>query len=186
MNPRYLQEMILPALPPEYFARPTLTVAQDLLGCFLVVNNQPFRIVETEAYTQEDPACHAFGRTTGRSALLYGSPGLAYVYLIYGMHHCLNVVTEAEGRAGAVLFRAVEPPADYTGPGTHGPGRLCKALGITKENLNGQPLTQIGPVYLAPGTSVANPVCAPRVGIRQATDWLWRFYDPASRWVSVR
>jgi DNA-3-methyladenine glycosylase len=107
------------ALSPLFFNRDTLEVACDLIGHHLVrifpeTPEAPkrvlrFRIVETEAYTQDDPACHAYQKTTGRAATLYKSPGLAYVYLIYGMYHCLNVVTEETGVAGAVLLRALEP-----------------------------------------------------------------------------
>ena len=101
-----------------FFAQKTLWVAKHLIGKYLIVTQDlggtgafatpmVFRIVETEAYTEEDPACHAYQRTTGRAATLYKAPGLSYVYLIYGMYHCLNVVTEEEGVGGAVLFRAL-------------------------------------------------------------------------------
>lgn len=185
---------ILP-LPATFFARDTITVAQDLLGHWLVSgygtpDEVICRIVETEAYTQDDPACHAFKGCTGRAATLFKAPGLAYVYLIYGMYHCLNVVTEPEGQAGAVLFRGLEvvkaPPG--TALNTKGPGRLCKALGITKAQHNERPLTETNPtLFLAEGTPVSESerVIATRIGISAAQDYPWRFYILGNPWVSV-
>ncbi|MBY0405638.1 MAG: DNA-3-methyladenine glycosylase [Cyanobacteria bacterium] len=141
------------ALSPLFFNRDTVKVASDLIGHHLVrifpetPDTPPlilrYRIVETEAYTQNDPACHAYQKTTGRAATLYKAPGLAYVYLIYGMYHCLNVVTEETGVAGAVLFRALEPldgdtttqrliqdfSQDFSGEGTEKAGLV---IGSTK------------------------------------------------------
>jgi DNA-3-methyladenine glycosylase len=179
-----------------FFARETLTVARDLLGRHLQVFDpasdryRGFRIVETEAYTQDDPACHAYGRCNGRAATLYKSPGLSYVYLIYGMYHCLNVVTEPEGTAGAVLFRALEPLFPVEGKlGTHGPGRLTKALGITKALHNELPMTSAeSPLILTAGQPVAEErvVQTTRIGISVAADYPWRFYLRDNPWVSVR
>ena len=106
--------MRLPVLAPEFFARTTLEVAPRLIGATLHVEAADGacsgRIVEVEAYLgQDDPASHAGRGRTPRSGIMFGAPGVAYVYLIYGMHHCLNFVTEVEGQAGAVLVRAVEP-----------------------------------------------------------------------------
>jgi DNA-3-methyladenine glycosylase len=184
-------------LSPDFFARDTVTVAKDLLGHYLVRQDVTAgvevicRIVETEAYTQDDPACHAYGKTSGRAATLYKQPGLAYVYLIYGMYHCLNVITEPEGKAGAVLFRALEPiytntEGDYK---THGPGRLCKALGITKAEHNEILLTDpTQPLYLCEGKPVkaSDIVTTTRIGISSAQDYLWRFYIDQNPWVSVK
>jgi DNA-3-methyladenine glycosylase len=183
------------AFPPDFFARDTLTVARELLGHTLVKNTPEggkpliFRIVETEAYTGNDPACHAFGRTTGRAATLYKSPGLAYVYLIYGMYHCLNVVTEPAGIAGAVLFRALEPlsenPKHFR---TNGPGRLTRALNITKAQFNETDLTSAeSELFLAEGEPVDPKyiVTTGRIGIREACDYPWRFYIQGNSWVSV-
>jgi DNA-3-methyladenine glycosylase len=172
---------------PDWFERDTVTVAQDLLGHYLV-RAWPdtghwlrARITETEAYTQDDPACHAYQRHTGRAATLYQAPGLAYVYLIYGMYHCLNVVTQPIGTAGAVLFRGLTLVDHSPGvvPGRlDGPGRLCRSLHINTQDFNQQPLT----AALAPLSLCRNPaqqstpyMATPRIGITQATDRLWRF-----------
>ncbi|MCA9788926.1 MAG: DNA-3-methyladenine glycosylase [Cyanobacteria bacterium HKST-UBA06] len=199
----------LKPLPKGFFKQDTLAVARQLLGQWLVVPNadqgQPgiFQVVETEAYTQDDPSCHAFNGPKGRGAFLYESPGLAYVYLIYGMYHCLNVVTEPHGRGGAVLFRAlapiwypglaVEALTPKTAPTalrTHGPGRLCKALGITKAGHHGIDLTSSkAPMFLAQSSTGSVPdgqiVTTTRIGISKAQDWPWRFYVHQNPWVSV-
>ncbi|MEB3206582.1 MAG: DNA-3-methyladenine glycosylase, partial [Vampirovibrionales bacterium] len=136
--------------PRDFFAQESAMVARALLGHQLLRRwpdgtYSRYRIVETEAYTQDDPACHAYGKSparAGRSATLFKAPGMAYVYLIYGIYHCLNVVTEPEGRAGAVLFRALEPLAPFSPMQgsdvfcTRGPGKLCNALQITKADYN--------------------------------------------------
>ncbi len=146
---------------PDWLARSALDVAPDLLGCTLVrrlPDGQLLRgtIVETEAYTPDDPACHAYRRRTPRNAVMFGPAGMAYVYLIYGMYHCLNVVTDADGQPSAVLLRALQlhnPPADSVistpttpaKPSTPsqrqtnvhrlaaGPGKLCRALHIDRQ-----------------------------------------------------
>lgn len=189
--------MIHPALPSEFFVRDTLEVARALLGCHLLRWDEAARdyiicrIVETEAYTQDDPSCHAFKGPTGRAATLFKEPGLAYVYFIYGMYHCLNVVTEPPGQAGAVLFRAVEPmhhPSGLTLK-THGPGRLCKALAITKAEHNELRLTQPNQaLYLAKGEPVPEEavVTTTRIGISVATDYPWRFYIRGNPYVSAK
>ena len=181
-------------LPPSFFERETLAVARDLLGAYLL-KLQPetgewlrCRIVETEAYTASDPACHAYNRKTGRAQMLYQHPGTAYVYLIYGMYDCLNVVTEPEGTAGAVLFRALEPPqgSSYR---TNGPGRLTRALGITRQQFNGLQLTDVSTgLVLVSGAPVPERkvVQTTRIGITKAADYPWRFYIRDNPWVSVR
>jgi len=170
-----------------FFNRPTITVARELLGCSLVHNGleQAFEIVETEAYTEDDPACHGYQRKTGRAATLYKSPGLAYVYFIYGMYHCLNVVTEAEGVGGAVLIRALAGTDEHR---THGPGRLTKALGINASHNEIDLTAADSPLYL---TGIASPVERPiiqttRIGIKKAAEYPWRFYLGDSPWVSVK
>ena len=111
-------------------------VAQKLLGKLLVRGAKVGRIVEVEAYFGEsDPASHSFPGKTARNAVLFGPPGHAYVYFIYGMHYCLNVSCEPEGQAGGVLFRALEPICGLK-LSTSGPGRLCKAFGITRARDN--------------------------------------------------
>lgn len=180
-----------------FFKRDTLQVARELLGHTLVIQHNSgdapiiCKIVETEAYTGDDPACHAFKGPKGRAATLFKTPGLAYVYFIYGMYHCLNVVTEPEGTAGAVLFRALEPVVypDDDPPRTHGPGRLCKALNITKQAHNEIDLTDASsPLYLAEdqGVNKKQVITTTRIGISQAQDYPWRFLIKDNPWVSVK
>lgn len=178
-------------IPAEFYNQDTLTVARNLLGCILHHRIDTGEIlsgiiVETEAYTQNDPACHAFKGKTPRSATLFGPCGKAYVYLIYGMYHCFNVVTEPENTAGAVLIRALEPipPLNHT----HGPGRLCKSMKITKE-LNECDLTSIKkPLFITFGDKIpANKIKeTTRIGIKLATDYKWRFYIKNNSHVSVK
>jgi len=190
----------------EFFARATVDVARDLLGATLQACDErgirtAGRIVETEAYGgQDDPASHAGRGRTPRSALMFGPAGVAYVYFIYGMYHCLNFVTEIEGRAGAVLIRALEPTAGLADMArrrnldpahlrrrdlTAGPGKLCQALGLDL-TWNGMavsaPPQQDAPRQLvveAAPTPVAWQA-GPRIGISRATDWPRRFIDPQS------
>ncbi len=176
----------------SFYSRPTVLVARELLGKILVreVDGRPMtgRIVETEAYTGPgDPASHAFRGPTPRSRIMFGPAGIAYVYFCYGVHHLLNVVTEKEGTAGAVLIRGVAPlhGLDLM-PDTReqkkekkildGPGKLTKALRITLE-MNGWDLTQGRDLYIINGgrTGTAAIAAAPRIGIREGTDKLWRF-----------
>jgi DNA-3-methyladenine glycosylase len=182
------------ALPATFFERDTVVVARELLGCYLW-RYQPdteqwlrLMVVETEAYTANDPACHAYNRTTGRAEMLYGHPGTAYVYLIYGMYDCLNVVTEPHGTAGAVLFRALEPPEGMS-IRTNGPGRLTKALNITRQEFNGTLLTTVNSgLFLSSGASVPDidVIQTTRIGLTKAADYPWRFYIQGNPWVSVK
>lgn len=179
-------------LPRAFFARDTVTVARDLIGTFLVHRTPEGlcagRIVETEAYRgPDDPASHARTRTA-RSAIMWGTPGTAYVYLIYGMHCCLNVVTEREGTPGAVLIRAVAPVegmglmrrrrgTDRDRRLAGGPGRLTRAFGITLAH-NGCDLTR-GPLFIGRDAEATEPptgvVATPRIGVIAAKERLWRF-----------
>jgi DNA-3-methyladenine glycosylase len=176
-------------LPLEFYERDTVEVAQALLGAIVVrqVGDQrrAGRVVETEAYVgADDLACHARTGPSGRAAVMYGPPGVAYVYLIYGMHHCLNAVTEAAGRPGAVLIRAIEPIEGIAGR-TDGPGRICRELAIDRR-LNGVPLAP-PELWLEPGQPVAAIASGPRIGVDYAGEWAerpWRFWVPGSRWVS--
>jgi DNA-3-methyladenine glycosylase len=185
----------------KFYARPTAEVARSLLGRILVSevggrrNRTAGRIVEVEAYVgPHDPACHAYGhRRTARTEPLYGHPGTAYVYFTYGMHWCLNAVTESRDFPAAVLIRALEPIVGLEimrkrrgkEPLCAGPARLCEALGVDGE-LNGVSL-QRGPLRIVDGLpSPPNDavVVGPRIGITQAADWPLRFYLKDSPWVS--
>jgi DNA-3-methyladenine glycosylase len=190
-------------LPPAFYARDTEIVARDLLGAILECHSPEGvasgRIVETEAYLGEhDPACHAAVGRTSRTSPLYGPPGTAYVYFIYGMHWCMNAVTRAEGLPSAVLVRAVEP-LDGSGlmwrrrPNsrrveelTNGPARLCSALGIIGAH-NGLPL-QLPPLLIRRGTRVPDKdvTVTPRIGISKAADWPLRWLVTDSAFVSGR
>ena len=181
-------------LPHEFYARPTLAVARELLGCWLVHElpdgRREGRIVETEAYVgPDDLASHASRGRTARTEVMFGPPGHAYVYLIYGMHHCLNVVTEAVGFPAAVLLRALEPGLGLT-LAANGPGRLCRALGIDRRH-NGQDLVA-GPLWIGRRghpPSEERIVAVPRVGVDYAGTWAerpWRFFLADSPAVSVR
>jgi DNA-3-methyladenine glycosylase len=190
-----------------FFERPTATVARELLGKLLVRRwgdaagaeepDQPptvARIVEVEAYLGErDAASHARRGPTPRAAIMFGPAGHLYVYLIYGMHHCMNFVTEAEGTAGAVLIRAAEPVS--WGRSTQrvksmsGPGRLCDALGITIAD-KGLDLTAGTRLFVADsGERPPRRAASPRVGVDYAGAWAQRrlrFYVRGNRHVSGR
>jgi len=175
---------------PTFFARDALVVARALLGALLVHETprgqrRVGRIVETEAYRGPgDLACHARAGLTKRTRTLYGPPGHAYVFLIYGMYECFNVVCFGEGKGHAVLVRAVEPVVGVE-VRTDGPGRLTRALGITRAH-DGHDLTS-PPVYIAEGQGRPSIVASARVGVAYAGEVAeapWRFYDAASACVS--
>lgn len=161
----------------EFFARPTIDVAPDLLGVQLVrtlPDGEMLRaaIVEVEAYTEDDPACHAFRGITDRCRVMFGPPGFAYVYFIYGMYFCLNVVTENEGTPGAVLIRALGIP------GGDGPGKLCRLWNIDKTQNGVDLLDPASPLYLESGTKYGAPQISvtERIGINVAVERPWRFF----------
>jgi len=177
--------------PREYFERDALEVARDLVGAYLVAVDgetvRAVRVVETEAYRGPgDGACHARVGLTRRTRTLLGPPGRAYVFLVYGMHDCFNVVCLAEGRGHAVLIRAGEAVMGIdAGIRTDGPGRLAKALGITREH-DGADLTTEA-LFVSPRVAPVRIVRGPRVGVAYAgavADRPWRFYDAASKDVS--
>lgn len=178
-------------LQPAFFERHTVEVARDLLGKILVVRSprsgllRAVRIVETEAYRSGDPASHSARGLTPRCAVMFGTPGISYVYLIYGMYSMLNFVTEPEGSPGAVLIRAVEPcgAGDGARSATNGPGRLTRHLGITLRD-GGLPLQ--GPRLWVgeDGFEAGNVLCSGRVGISEGKDRLWRFFLEGNRHVS--
>ena len=177
----------------EFFARSVHEVAPELIGATLLVGGVGGRIVEVEAYDQEDPASHGYRGRTTRNATMFGPPGRAYVYRSYGIHWCLNLVCEEEGTASAVLIRALEP--------THGldemrrrrgledprllcsgPGKLCQALAITREH-DSLPLDE-PPFELSARTETPEIVTGPRIGISRAVELPWRYGLAGSRYLS--
>ncbi|HKY93340.1 MAG TPA: DNA-3-methyladenine glycosylase [Nevskiaceae bacterium] len=180
-------------LPRDFYDRDTIAVARELLGMELVhvVDGVPRvgRIVETEAYLgPHDLAAHSSKGLTERTRVMFGPPGHAYVYLIYGMHCCMNVVTQPAGQASAVLLRALEPVANLESR-TQGPGLLCKAMGIDRRlndaDLCGDELFVAAPVRHVPLAIVRRP----RVGVDYAGHWarrLLRFYVKGNSFVSKR
>lgn len=168
-----MDPLINPALPRSFYARPALQVARALLGQVMVHRQQRGRIVEVEAYLgPHDLACHSAKGRTARTEVLFGEPGHAYVYLIYGMHHCFNVST---GRGAAVLIRGLEPLAKISGR-TDGPGRLTRALGLTRAH---DRLSLAGPtLWLERGDAVhARDIRrGPRVGVDYAGAWAEKPY----------
>jgi DNA-3-methyladenine glycosylase len=178
-------------LPRPFYDRDTIAVARDLLGKHLVHViggvERVGRIVEVEAYLgPHDLAAHSSRGLTKRTRVMFGPPGFAYVYLVYGMHWCMNVVTQAEGQASAVLLRAVEPVKNIEGR-TQGPALLCKAMGIDGR-LNGHDLLR-GGLYVADAPSAAplEVVKRPRIGVDYAGHWarrLLRFYIRGNPYVS--
>jgi DNA-3-methyladenine glycosylase len=185
----------------SFFRRPSLEVAPDLLGRTLVRvlpdgARLAARIVEVEAYREDDPASHSFRGRTARTEVMFGPPGHVYVYFTYGMHFCMNVVTGEEGEGSAVLLRAAEPIQGLERMAAHrgvadprllcsGPGRLCQAFGVGRPQ-NGADLVRGAELRLEAGSPVAPDlvVSGPRVGIRVATDRPWRFMVAGSRFVS--
>ncbi len=179
-------------LPRSFYSRATLTVARELLGMHLVHagggRRQVGRIVEVEAYKgPEDLAAHSSKGRTQRTEVMFGPPGHAYVYLIYGFWNCLNVVTAGDGVPHAVLIRALEPVLGIDNT-SHGPGLLCRALGIDRA-LNGADL--LGDrLWIERPKDFRKPrvVRATRIGVDYAGDWAhkpWRFYDANSPYVST-
>jgi DNA-3-methyladenine glycosylase len=197
----------LSPLPRSFYERPTVDVARDLLGKLLVRpagvgDGRPTRvarIVEVEAYLGErDAASHARRGPTPRAAIMFGPPGFLYVYLVYGMHHCMNVVTETDGVAGAVLLRAAAPVlgfGDHDGqPAARiltGPGKLCAGLGITRGQNGTDLCAQTDRQFFVTDDGLAAPRAkrSARIGVAYAGLWAarkLRFYVPGSRHVSGR
>jgi DNA-3-methyladenine glycosylase len=173
-------------------------VARDLVGCVLSHEGTSGRIVETEAYHEQEPACHAYVGLTGRTKPLFGPPAIAYVYRSYGVHALVNAVCEDEGVGAAVLIRALEPlenvdlmrerrGLERAADLCSGPGKLTKALGIGLD-LNESSLVG-GPIEVLPRAADAPAprlVAGERVGITRAVDLPWRFCDAgAARWISA-
>ncbi|HEU4680114.1 MAG TPA: DNA-3-methyladenine glycosylase [Gemmatimonadales bacterium] len=188
-------------LPVTFFRRPAEVVAAELLGAVVVssVGGEltEGRIVETEAYLgYDDPASHGYlHRRNTRNEALFGPPGSWYVYLSYGMHWCANLVCQEAGQASAVLLRALEPLAGLEvmrrrrGPVPDrelcsGPGKLCQALGITRE-LDGKKMADSGTRVLRPGGEEESSILiTPRIGITKAADWPLRFVLAGTTWSS--
>lgn len=177
----------------EFFARSVHDVAPDLIGVTLLDDGVGGRIVEVEAYDHEDPASHGFRGRTERNASMFGPPGRAYVYRSYGMHWCLNLVCEEEGVANAVLLRALEPThgleemrarrgLDDVRRLCGGPGRLCQALGVTREH-DGLPLDR-PPFELLERDRPVEIATGPRIGITRAAELPWRYAEAGSRFLS--
>jgi DNA-3-methyladenine glycosylase len=189
---------LLPLVESSWLARPSPEVAPDLIGCILVRRYEDGRIdraivVETEAYAPGDPACHGYRRKTERNRDMFGAAGTTYVYQIYGIHHCLNIVTDAEGIASAVLIRAVKlesiPPGLEAEPVkidriAAGPGKLCRVWQIDR-TLSGQILHPDRSLWLehrSPqfqadlASKKASLVQTTRIGISQGMELPWRWY----------
>ncbi|MCX6826726.1 MAG: DNA-3-methyladenine glycosylase [candidate division Zixibacteria bacterium] len=184
-----------------FYLRPTLEVARDLIGKYLVYrekgNSLSARLVEVEAYVgQGDPACHAAAGRTGRNEVMFGSGGFSYIYFIYGMYYCLNVVTEDEGFPAAVLIRGAEPVEGieimksrfkYSDNNrlADGPGKLCKAFHLTQRQ-NGLDLTGVK-LYLE--DRHYRPVKierSQRIGIKKGVEKNWGFFEAGSPFVSIK
>jgi DNA-3-methyladenine glycosylase len=187
------QSSAVTKLPRTFYNRDTTLVAQGLLGKRLVLKQNNVerigKIVEVEAYLGEhDLAAHSSKGLTGRTKTMFGPPGFAYVYLIYGVHHCMNVVTERAGNGAAILLRAVEPVNNLEGK-TSGPGLLCRALEIDRR-LNGHDLLS-DDFYIAEPDAAEkfSTVKRPRIGVDYAKHWakrLLRFYIKDNPFVSRR
>jgi DNA-3-methyladenine glycosylase len=183
-------------LPPDFYDRPALEVARELIGCVVRFGDGAGVIVETEAYHESEPACHAFAGLTARTRVLFGAPGQAYVYRSYGVHALLNAVCEPEGVGAAALIRAlepvrgiermrmrrgVEPEQDLCS----GPGKLTQALGIELSENDTHLAT--GPVTIGPpeGHWREHPIAVgERIGINRAMELPWRFCAAGNRHVS--
>lgn len=185
------------AAPPKlrrgFFDRSVHDVAPDLIGAMLLVGGVGGMIVEVEAYHHTDPAAHSYRGPTERNGIMFGPPGVAYVYRSYGIHWCVNFVCEAEGSASAVLIRALEPTAGLAAMRRRrglpderqlcsGPGKLCEALGVTIKH-NGLALDR-PPFELRARPEKPEIVVGPRIGITKAVDKPWRYGLRGSRFLS--
>lgn len=163
----------------DFYRRPTVLVARDLIGKKLNFYGYCGYITETEAYVGNgsDLACHAHRGVTKRTEIMFGPAGFSYVYLIYGLYHCLNIVTEEKGRGCAVLIRAIK---DDSAEVINGPGKLCKRWGITR-NHNGLDITHHPEFYVTDTKHKPEILVTPRIGISKSVDHPWRFVlkDPS-------
>jgi DNA-3-methyladenine glycosylase len=163
-------------LPQKFYLQDTVQVARQLLGTELcrrlddgtILHGQ---IVEVEAYTHDDPACHAYKGKTPRCEVMFGPGGFSYVYFIYGMYNCLNVVSEVDGVAGAVLIRAIDAE------GCNGPGKLCRQWGIDRTHNGLNLMDTNSPIWIAKGTALPDEDVSitRRIGLSVAQERMWRF-----------
>ncbi len=183
----------------DFYLQDTISAARAVLGKIVVHKTEAGivsgRIMETEAYLRDDPACHASRGMTARNQVMFGPPGHAYVYFTYGAHYCMNFVTQPRGVPEAILIRALEPiegieimmgnrEKDRLEDLCSGPGKLTQAMGIGRD-LNGEDLLGDRLYILDDGMDIGPIVSRPRIGIREAVDELWRFYpERFRRWVS--
>jgi DNA-3-methyladenine glycosylase len=176
-----------------FFARNVLTVARDLIGVTLLVDGVGGLIVETEAYSPQEPASHTFRGKTQRNSVMFGPPGHAYVYFSYGVHWCLNFVASEGATGSAVLIRALAPTRGLDVMAARrglsdprrlasGPGRLCQALGLTGDH-NGAPLDE-PPFEVLAREGAAEVMTGPRIGISKAVELPWRFGLAGSPYLS--
>ncbi len=183
----------------DFYLQDTIEAAREALGKIVVHRTEEGiiggRIVETEAYLRDDPACHASRGMTKRNAVMFGDPGCAYVYFTYGFHHCLNFVTQPFGIGEAVLIRALQPlegidlmkrnrRAESDADLCSGPGKLTQAMNIDAA-LNGEDLLGDRLYVIDDGLDAGEIIARPRIGIKVAVDEPWRFYPAEYRkWVS--
>jgi DNA-3-methyladenine glycosylase len=155
----------------DFYERPVTTVARELIGKKFVWNSFEGIITETEAYRGlDDAASHAARGMTPRSQIMFGPAGRIYVYFIYGMYHCLNIVTEGPGEPSAVLIRGIKLSTIHL----NGPGKICRHLGINTSH-TGLDITTQPTIYITRGIVPQQTLMTPRIGIKKATDKLWRF-----------
>ncbi len=178
--------MVTPVMSPPsdaFFTQDIHALAKSLIGSLILLDDVGGKIVETEVYTRDDPASHSINGPRPRNAVMFGAPGRAYVYQIYGLHFCLNIVGGLQP-GSAVLIRALEPvngldimfERRHVGDARHlcsGPGRLCQALGVTLAH-NGLPVTH-DPFRLIPTQHPQDIVTGPRIGITKAAELPWRY-----------
>lgn len=169
-----MNQLLYQRLDRNFFNQSCVEVAKDLLGQILVFGEYQGIITETESYRgADDPASHAYRGATPRAKIMFGTPGLSYIYLIYGMYFCLNIVTEAEGSASAVLIRGMKLIKPYSKI-LDGPGKICRELFITKAH-NNIDITKDNNFYIAKNDKIKEFDITARIGIKVGIDKLWRF-----------
>tara|TARA_Y100001968_G_scaffold333539_1_gene397079 strand:- start:1452 stop:2120 length:669 start_codon:yes stop_codon:yes gene_type:complete len=180
-------------LPKTFFCRPAELVAPDLLGCKLVKRNSDRNllwgvIVETEAYSQKEPACHGFNRRSPSNETLFGDPGIFYIYMTYGMYHCVNIVTDKSNWASGVLLRAIAIPGENERIAS-GPGLIAMRFGLNRLDDGCQNSIDKGLWIASPNEhfkEFSNVINTTRIGISKAKDLPWRWYLKSSRSISKR